>query len=87
MNRIPAKADVVVIGGGPAGSIASNMLAQKGYDVVLLDKVRHPRNTVGESVLPHIWKYIEAAGGSPSDDDDVRRCWNTVHGRSLKNES
>ena len=69
MNRIPAKADVVVIGGGPAGSIASNMLAQKGYDVVLLDKVRHPRNTVGESVLPHIWKYIEAAGAS----DDIKR--------------
>ena len=69
MNKIPAKADVVVIGGGPAGSIASNMLAQKGYDVVLLDKVRHPRNTVGESVLPHMWKYIEAAGAT----DDIKR--------------
>ena len=69
MNSIPAKADVVVIGGGPAGSIAANMLAQKGYDVVLLDKVRHPRNTVGESVLPHIWKYIKAAGAT----DDIKR--------------
>ena len=69
MNSIPARADVVVIGGGPAGSIAANLLAQKGYDVVLLDKVRHPRNTVGESVLPHMWKYIEAAGAT----DDIKR--------------
>ncbi len=69
MNSIPSKADVVVIGGGPAGSIASNLLAQKGYDVVLLDKVRHPRNTVGESVLPHVWKYIAEAGAT----DDIRR--------------
>jgi flavin-dependent dehydrogenase len=66
---IPANADVVVIGGGPAGSIAANLLAQKGYEVVLLDKARHPRNTVGESVLPHIWKYIADAGAT----EDIQR--------------
>src|ERR1043166_5170141 len=59
---VPAKADVVVIGGGPAGSTAANLLAQKGYEVVLLDKARHPRLVVGESVLPHVWKYIDLAG-------------------------
>lgn len=59
---IPKSADVVVIGGGPAGSTAANMLAKGGYDVVLLDKVRHPRLVVGESILPHVWKYIEHAG-------------------------
>src|SRR5437773_8278216 len=64
MGRIPAKADVVVIGGGPAGSTAANLLAQKGYEVVLLDKARHPRLTVGESVLPHVWKYIDAVGAT-----------------------
>lgn len=61
-THVPAKADVVVIGGGPAGSTAANLLAQKGYEVVLLDKVRHPRLVVGESVLPHVWKYIDLAG-------------------------
>lgn len=64
MNAIPAAADVVVIGGGPAGSTAANLLAQRGYDVVLLDKVRHPRLTVGESVLPHVWNYLDLTGAT-----------------------
>jgi flavin-dependent dehydrogenase len=64
MSAIPEKADVVVIGGGPAGSTAANLLAQKGYDVVLLDKVRHPRATVGESVLPHVWNYVDLVGAT-----------------------
>src|SRR5438552_10348097 len=64
MERIPVKADVVVIGGGPAGSTAANLLAQKGYEVVLLDRARHPRLTVGESVLPHVWKYVDAVGAT-----------------------
>ena len=62
MSTIPQSADVVVIGGGPAGSTAANMLAQKGYEVVLLDQARHPRPTVGESILPHFWKYAEQLG-------------------------
>jgi len=69
MEPVPAKADVVVIGGGPAGSIAANCIAQKGYEVVLLDKVRHPRMVVGESVLPHVWKYIATAGAT----EDIER--------------
>ncbi|MBA3341012.1 MAG: tryptophan 7-halogenase [Gemmatimonadaceae bacterium] len=68
MSPIPAKADVVVIGGGPAGSTAANLLAQKGYDVVLLEKTTHPRVTVGESLLPHFWKYLDALGAA----DDIR---------------
>ncbi len=59
MNTIPQSADVVVIGGGPAGSTAANLLAQKGYNVVLFDQERHPRPVVGESILPHFWKYAE----------------------------
>lgn len=45
-------ADVVIIGGGPAGSTAGILLAQQGYDVVLLEKARHPRFHIGESLLP-----------------------------------
>ncbi len=62
--QIPESADVVVIGGGPAGSTAANLLAKAGYHVVLLEKVRHPRNTVGESVLPHVWKYLDLMGAT-----------------------
>ncbi len=59
---VPANADVLVIGGGPAGRSAATLLARRGYDVVLVDKVRHPRETVGESVLPSAWKYFDLLG-------------------------
>jgi flavin-dependent dehydrogenase len=57
--NIPPKTDVVVIGGGPAGSTAATMLSQLGYEVVLFDKAKHPRYVVGESLIPHFWKYCE----------------------------
>ena len=49
---IPEKCDVLVIGGGPAGSTMSAFLAQKGRKVVLLEKEHHPRFHIGESLLP-----------------------------------
>ncbi|MDZ7344716.1 MAG: tryptophan 7-halogenase [candidate division KSB1 bacterium] len=57
--NIPKQTDVVVIGGGPAGSTVATMLSQLGYEVVLFDKAKHPRYTVGESLIPHFWKYCE----------------------------
>jgi flavin-dependent dehydrogenase len=44
--------DVLVIGGGPAGATVSALLADKGYDVVMLEKAQHPRFHIGESLLP-----------------------------------
>jgi flavin-dependent dehydrogenase len=46
------RCDVLVIGGGPAGSTAAALLAQYGRDVVLLEKDTHPRFHIGESLLP-----------------------------------
>ncbi|PJK14103.1 hydroxylase [Lysobacteraceae bacterium NML07-0707] len=48
----PIDTDVLVIGGGPAGSCAATILAQKGWRVVMLEKDRHPRFHIGESLLP-----------------------------------
>jgi len=45
--------DVLVIGGGPAGSTAATLLARKGFSVTLLERERFPRFQIGESLLPY----------------------------------
>ena len=66
-----SRCDVLVIGGGPAGSTISALLAERGRDVVMLEKSRHPRFHIGESLLPFnmplfdrlgVGKEIEAIG-------------------------
>jgi len=47
-----ATCDVLVIGGGPAGSTIGALLAERGCHVVLLEKDHHPRFHIGESLLP-----------------------------------
>ena len=49
---LPTPCDVLVIGGGPAGSTCAALLAEKGINVVLLEKAHHPRFHIGESLLP-----------------------------------
>jgi flavin-dependent dehydrogenase len=56
------RCDVLVIGGGPAGSTISALLAQRGRDVVLLEKSRHPRFHIGESLLPFNMPLFEQLG-------------------------
>ncbi|RMH93726.1 NAD(P)/FAD-dependent oxidoreductase [Lysobacter pythonis] len=60
---LPAIAtDVLVIGGGPAGSCAAAFLARKGWRVTMLEKDRHPRFHIGESLLPMNIPILERLG-------------------------
>lgn len=54
--------DVVVVGGGPAGSTAATLLAQYGHKILLLESDRHPRFHIGESMLPFSEPVIQRLG-------------------------
>src|SRR5207249_4382355 len=47
-----ASADVIIVGGGPAGSTLATFLARDGRRVLLLERDIHPRDHVGESLTP-----------------------------------
>jgi flavin-dependent dehydrogenase len=57
-----APTDVLIIGGGPAGSTAAALLARRGHRVTLLEKDRHPRFHIGESLLPANLRLLEQLG-------------------------
>ena len=57
--------EVVVVGGGPAGSAVASLLGRRGRDVLLLDAARFPRDKVcGDSVSPSAWPLLDALGAT-----------------------
>ena len=54
--------EVLVIGGGPAGSVASAMLARAGRRVLCLEAGTFPRFQIGESLLPRVNDILQEAG-------------------------
>ncbi|MEV0531642.1 NAD(P)/FAD-dependent oxidoreductase [Kitasatospora sp. NPDC050463] len=55
-------ADVVVIGGGPAGAVSAFVLAKQGHSVVLLERDEFPRFHIGESLLPYMMGLFDRIG-------------------------
>ena len=54
--------DVVVIGGGPAGSTTSALLAEQGHKVLLVEREPFPRYHIGESLIPYTWFTLNRLG-------------------------
>ena len=54
--------DVMVVGGGPGGAATAAFLAMAGVETVLVEKDRHPRFHIGESLLPHSMSILEELG-------------------------
>jgi flavin-dependent dehydrogenase len=54
--------DVVVVGAGPAGSVAAALLAQRGYQVLVLERQHFPRFSIGESLLAYSTELLMEAG-------------------------
>jgi flavin-dependent dehydrogenase len=64
-NGRTSEADVVVIGGGPAGSTASALIAQQGHRVELFERERFPRFHIGESLIPETYWVLKRLGMLP----------------------
>ena len=54
--------DVIVIGGGPAGTTTASFLAQRGRSVTLFEREKFPREHVGESLLPFCYEVFRELG-------------------------
>ena len=60
---MPTHHDVVILGAGPAGSMAALVLARAGFDVLLIDKAEFPRPKVcGDCIHPRAWEIWDRHG-------------------------
>src|SRR5512145_2586678 len=62
MSKLPLESDVVVIGGGPAGSTVSALIAKEGFRVQLFERERFPRFHIGESLIPETYWVLDRLG-------------------------
>ena len=54
--------DVLVIGAGPAGTVAASIVNKAGFQVRIVEKMKFPRFVIGESLLPRCMEALEEAG-------------------------
>ncbi|CAM3757835.1 NAD(P)/FAD-dependent oxidoreductase [Pseudomonas wadenswilerensis] len=57
---------VLIIGAGPSGAIAGALLKRNGHDVLIIERQRFPRFSIGESLLSHCIDFVEEAGMLPA---------------------
>ena len=56
------KVDVLVIGAGPAGTVAASIVNKAGFKVKIVEKMKFPRFVIGESLLPRCMEALTEAG-------------------------
>jgi flavin-dependent dehydrogenase len=54
--------DVLIIGAGPSGSVAAALLARRGFRVLVLERQKFPRFSIGESLLACSMELLAEAG-------------------------
>jgi flavin-dependent dehydrogenase len=59
---VKTKTDVLVIGAGPAGTVAASIIKKAGFSVRIVEKLKFPRFVIGESLLPRCMEALEEAG-------------------------
>ena len=64
-NSVETNWDAIVIGGGPAGSSVSAILAEYGHRVLVLEREKFPRYHIGESLIPFTYQPLERLGLIP----------------------
>src|SRR5574342_1045181 len=62
LTNLTSNPDVIVIGGGPAGSTVSALIAQHGYKVQLFEREKFPRFHIGESLIPETYWVLKRLG-------------------------
>ena len=62
MISVKSSYDAIVIGAGPAGSTTAALLAEKGHDVLIVEKEKFPRYHVGESLIPFCYYPLKRLG-------------------------
>jgi flavin-dependent dehydrogenase len=62
MSTAKSDYDVIVIGGGPAGSTVSTLIADGGYSTGLFERERFPRFHIGESLIPETYWVLQKLG-------------------------
>jgi len=60
--NIGSSTQILVIGGGPAGSTTATLLAREGFDVTLLEREYFPRYHIGESLLISVQPILDLLG-------------------------